>query len=75
MYPKWVQRAPEIGAVLCLNEAEERQLLDDWATRNDAPAPQAAEETKESLQAKLDAAGISYDARWGLKRLQEALAG
>lgn len=73
MYPKWVQRAPEIGAVLCLNEAEESQLLADWSARS-APAEESpAEDTKEALQAKLDAAGISYDARWGIKRLQEAL--
>jgi hypothetical protein len=27
----------------------------------------------ESLRARLDAAGIEYDKRWGLKRLQELL--
>lgn len=37
-YPKWVQRAPYIGAVLCLNEEEETQLLADWeAQQNQAP--------------------------------------
>jgi len=37
------------------------------------PMPEAVEpeteETVESLRAKLDALGIEYDARWGLKRL------
>jgi hypothetical protein len=36
--------------------------------------PTAAEaDTVESLRARLDAAGIEYDKRWGLKRLQELL--
>jgi len=29
-YPKWVQRAPEIGAVLCLSLDDEQALLDAW---------------------------------------------
>lgn len=41
-YPKWVQRAPDIGAVLCLSEAEERKLLDDWAAEQTAGAAKAA---------------------------------
>ena len=29
-YPKWVQRAPHIGAVLCLTSEEEKALIEDW---------------------------------------------
>lgn len=35
-YPKWVQRAPHIGAVLCLTEEEEKQLLDDWKSQQES---------------------------------------
>lgn len=35
-YPKWVQRAPHIGAVLVQDEAEEKQLLDDWKSQQAA---------------------------------------
>lgn len=38
---------------------------------DDAPP---AEPTADSLRAKLDAAGIDYDKRWGVKRLQAALS-
>lgn len=31
------------------------------------------EPTAESLRAQLDAAGIAYDKRWGVKKLQELL--
>lgn len=43
-YPKWVQRAPHIGLVLCLNAREEQKLLEDWELEQMA----AAEETAES---------------------------
>lgn len=29
-YPKWVQRRQDIGAVLCVSEAEEAALIADW---------------------------------------------
>lgn len=32
MYPKWITRAPGIGAVLVQNEKEETKLLEDWET-------------------------------------------
>lgn len=35
-YPKWVKRGPDIGAVLCLNEDEERALLADHVTEQKA---------------------------------------
>lgn len=37
-FPKWVQRAPHIGAVLCLTAAEETKLLDDFADEVSAAA-------------------------------------
>lgn len=42
------------------------------ADRAPAAAP-AAEPTKEELQERCAALGIKTDARWGMKRLQEAL--
>lgn len=60
-YPKWVQRAPHIGAVLCQNAKEEQTLLGDWdaeklaeaeaaAAEAQAGAAQAEEATKLSLK-------------------------
>lgn len=48
-YPKWVQRAPYIGAVLCLNAKEEQKLLEDWELEQMAAAEEAeqAEEGEE----------------------------
>ena len=37
-YPRWVVRAPGIGAVLCLDAAEERSLLEAFAAES-APSP------------------------------------
>ncbi len=45
-YPKWVQRSPYVGAVLCANEAEETQLLADWEVKQ-APASEEAQEESE----------------------------
>lgn len=42
-YPKWVQRAPHIGAVLCLDADEEQKLLADWKAERAAAAKTAAE--------------------------------
>lgn len=41
-YPKWVQRAPHIGAVLCLNAKEEAKLLEDWELEQMAAVEEAA---------------------------------
>ena len=40
-YPKWVQRAPDIGAVLCKNAKEEAKLLEDWDAEKLAEAEDA----------------------------------
>jgi hypothetical protein len=47
-YPKWVKRAPDIGAVLVQNAEEEKKLLDDWKVTQKAQADQKAREEKEA---------------------------
>lgn len=42
-YPKWVQRAAHIGAVLCQDEAEEKKLLADYDAEQKATAAAADE--------------------------------
>ena len=63
-YPKWVQRAPDIGAVLCINANEEKKLLDSWDTEQvnlaEAAVAQAqaeAEAAKEAAQVQLKPQG------------------
>lgn len=53
-YPKWVQREPDIGAVLCLNEVEEKKLLDDWAAEK-AEKAKAVEEAVDDEENARDA--------------------
>ena len=38
-YPRWVVRAPGIGAVLCLDADEERSLLSAFAAESAPPEP------------------------------------
>lgn len=40
-YPKWVQRTPHIGPVLCANAAEEKKLMEDWEAEQLAHAEEA----------------------------------
>ena len=63
-YPKWVQRDPSIGPVLCLNEKQERELLNTWDAEQEAKAQAEAEaaqklaaEAKEEAQVVLKAKG------------------
>ena len=63
-YPKWVIRSPEIGAVLCLNEQEEKDLLDVWEQQK-----RDAEQDVQGLRAQAAALGIAVDKRWGKDRL------
>lgn len=49
-YPKWVQRTPDIGAVLCRNAKEEQKLAEDWEAEQLEKAEEAA------AQAEADAA-------------------
>lgn len=50
-YPKWVPRAPHVGPVLCQDEVEEKQLLDDWATEQKAAAKAAKAEADAAAKA------------------------
>jgi hypothetical protein len=55
-YPKWVQRAPHIGHVLCANAAEEKELMDTWNAEVEATAKAAAEAAeKAAAEAKAQA--------------------
>ena len=60
MYPKWITRAPGIGAVLVQNEKEEQKLLEDWeveqlelAEKDAADAEAAAQAVKEDTKVVL----------------------
>lgn len=68
------------------DEAQHKALSDlGYEPKWEAPADAAAEDdaamaaaeevvhTVETLRAQLDAKGIAYDNRWGVKRLQQAL--
>lgn len=65
-YPKWIQRTPDLGPILAVNEEEEAQFSGDAETGADA-------DTIHTLRAKLDAAGVSYDKRFGVERLSALL--
>lgn len=52
-YPKWVQRAAHIGAVLCTSEDEEKKLLADYAAEQAATAKAAEAEAKGPDMGKL----------------------
>ncbi len=56
------------------NNAEEHKRLTamGYGPGLSAETEVEAAETVESLRAKLDAAGIAYDKRWGLAKLQDA---
>lgn len=57
-YPKWVKRAPHIGAVLCLNAGEEKKLLDDWEAEQLAKAEAEAAEAEKAAKAAEEAAKL-----------------
>ncbi|UOF78621.1 hypothetical protein [Bacteriophage sp.] len=54
-YPKWVQRDAHIGPVLCVNEKQERELLNSWETEQaekaEAEAKVAAGQAAEAEEA------------------------
>jgi len=60
-YPKWVQRSPHIGPVLCLSEKEERELLNTWETE------QAEKAEAEAKKAEAEAAEAKQEAQVTLK--------
>lgn len=58
-YPKWVQRDPSIGPVLCRNEKEERELLNAWETEQVEKAEAEAEAAKKLAAEAEEAAKIA----------------
>lgn len=87
VYPLNMRNASAGGFALASDEAEHKALSDagyepKWTPAEDVvpvrehPLPKAEEQvvqTVESLRAKLDAAGIAYDKRWGIDKLKAAL--
>lgn len=65
MYPKWITRAPGIGAVLVLNEKEEKQLQDDWDTEQLELAEKAAADAKAAALAAEEDAKVVLKAKNG----------
>lgn len=65
-YPKWV--TPEGGEPVLVNDAsEEAEVLQTGEVLRD-------EDAKADVIAELTAKGVQFDKRWGLARLQKALA-
>lgn len=60
-YPKWITRAPGIGAVLVSSVKEEQALTDAWDAEQVAKAEEAA------AAAKADAAAAQESAQVTLK--------
>lgn len=54
-------------------QEEEVMRKNGWV--DDVPAAPSQEDEIAKVRSQLDAAGILWDGRWGLARLQEALAG
>jgi hypothetical protein len=69
MYPKVMTAGPHQSVVVA-NEEQERALPAEYG----GLAAAASEPTKEDLQAECTLRGIEFDKRWGIARLQEALA-
>lgn len=84
-FPKW--KYAQDAAIIVQDESEESALSGAWFdSPADVPAPIAvltedeqllvdARDEKTQLRAKADALGIVVDARWGIAKLKEALAG
>lgn len=71
-YPKWVNRGYGLGDILCRDADEEAAVHAERDAREN-PQPEPVEETVDTLRAKLDAAGVAYDKRWGIDKLKAAL--
>ena len=71
MYPKVMTAGPHQSVVVA-NEEQERALPAEYGGL--AGAVPVSEPTKEDLQAECTLRGIEFDKRWGIARLQEALA-
>lgn len=83
MYPLNMHNPGACGFAVASDEAEHKALSEAGylpafvAAEEEASAPATvespAEPTVESVRAQLDAAGIEYDGRMGLKKLQALL--
>lgn len=62
-YPKWVQRDPSIGSVLCRNEKEERELLNAWDTEQTEKAQAEADAAKKLAAEAEEAAQVAVKTR------------
>lgn len=72
-YPLHMQNKALAGYALANDEAEHIALSDlGYEPKYAGPAEDDGE-TLETVRAKLDEAGIAYDKRWGLARLQGLL--
>jgi len=72
-YPLHMRNKASGGFALANDEAE-HQSLSDSGYEPKLIAPAASEpESIDAVRAKLDAAGIAYDKRWGLAKLLELL--
>lgn len=66
-YPKWVQRAPGIGAVLCQNAKEEAKLLEDWDEEKLAEAEAATAEAQASAKEAEEGSKLTLKVQGGKK--------
>lgn len=66
-YPKWVQRAPGIGAVLCNNVKEEQKLLEDWDAEKLKEAEAAAAEAQADAKEAEEGAKLTLKMQGGKK--------
>lgn len=60
-YPKWVQRSPDIGAVLCRNAKEEKDLMESWDEEQLAKAEEAAAEAETDAAKAKEVATLKLD--------------
>lgn len=67
-YPKWVQRAPHIGAVLCTSAAEEKELMDNWNAECEKNAKAEAEAAEKAAAEAKAAAELTL--KGGAKKQQ-----
>lgn len=66
-FPKWVQRAPDIGPVLCANQKEEDKLRSDWDAEQLAKAEAATAEAQADAAQAEEAAKLTLKSQGGKK--------
>ena len=65
-YPKWVQRTPDIGPVLCRNAKEEQKLLEDWDEEQLVKAEEATAEAQANAAEAREVASVTLGQTQGL---------